>query len=140
MENLAEAVTDIAGMIMVIGIVFTIVWRMNVKEKEKRETLRFLLERGHDLDHPEIRKLLENKPMPMEANPGDAYRGFLIGGVMCIVVGFGLGIMLAIIGSFEHEQETIGAGLGIGVLLNFIGAGMIICTRFLSKPEKPRQD
>lgn len=139
--SLGEGIEMIGSAIIVVGIIVAVMWRSNTKDKHRQETLRMLLEKGHDLQDPEVAKLINpSTPRGMDTNPGDAYKGFQIGGLITIACGAGVAVMFLFISqTTENPVELTFVGMGIGALLLIIGLGLLVCTRFVNKPPEQIQ-
>ena len=134
----ATTIAELIAPVLVIGIIaWAWVARANQKDRNRQAAVQMLMDKGHSIDDPKVVELLTPGRKEDERRTWtEAYFILQVAGSLAIAVGIGLAVMLAVFGNLENDPKAGAVGLALGVLLLFIGAGLLLCTRFVPKPGK----
>ncbi len=124
-------------------------WKNKHVESMRHETLRLIIEKNPNLDQAQIAELLKPKPThppvssppPWSPKPGEGRKGFRIIGSIVMFVALGLFIAAVWRGSVLGIQDESVVDIGTAIpIVALIGAGLFLCSFFVSKPQSDKNE
>jgi hypothetical protein len=127
-------------------------WKRKNLEQMRHETLRALIEKGGDVDPQTMKDLLHPPQAPQPAGhawhrqqPGDGRRVARILGTILMIIGPGVGALVASVGvaralgfttSIAPGDATVVIALGIGlaIVLELLGVALLVASRHMLPP------